>query len=161
LFALLNTSPPPNVDETADQLRHSVTRLARLLRRQDGAGLTPTQRATLVTIERHGPITLGDLAAHEQVAPPTVTSVVGKLETQGLVRRRRDADDRRVWRVELSAQGRKQLEAIRSRKTAWLAQQLRTLPRDDLDRLTAALDVLEELTAAPVAREARQHEVTR
>ena len=157
---MLNSSrEPTDVAAVAGRVHHSVTRLARLLRRQDGADLTPTQRATLVTIERHGPIALGDLAAHEQVAPPTVTSVVGKLEARGLVRRRRDDDDRRVWRVELTAQGRRQIEASRTRKTAWLADQLRRLPRDDLERLAAALDVLEELTTAPAAAERRDQVV--
>ncbi len=137
------------VDETARRLRHSVTRLARLLRRQDGTVLTPTQSATLASLERHGPMTIGDLAAHEQVAPPTTTIVVSKLEAQGLVRRRRDADDRRVCWVDLSAQGRRQLEASRGRKTAWLADRLRDLPRDDLERLAGALDVLDTLTGAP------------
>jgi DNA-binding MarR family transcriptional regulator len=137
------------VEETARRLRYSATRLARMLRRQDGTILTPTQGATLSTVERLGPITLGELAAHEQVAPPTTSNVVGKLEAQGLVRRRRDPDDGRVWRVEVSAQGRRQLEASRSRKTAWLASRLRELPPDDLDRLADALDVLDTLTGAP------------
>lgn len=139
---------PASVDETARRLRHSVTRLARLLRRQDGTVLSPTQGAALATVERHGPMTLGDLAAHEQVAPPTTTNVVSKLEAQGLVRRRRDADDGRVWLVELTAPGRRQLEASRTRKTAWLADRLRELPPEDLARLADALDVLDELTSA-------------
>ena len=46
--------------------------------------------------------------------------------------------------------GRRQLEASRTRRTAWLANQLRGLEPDDLERLAAALDVIEQLTKPPV-----------
>jgi DNA-binding MarR family transcriptional regulator len=126
-----------------------VTRLARLLRRQDGSDLTPTQGAALATVERHGPLTLGDLAGHEQVSAPTATNVVTKLEAKGLVRRRRDAADRRVCRVEITTGGRRRLEASRDRKAAWLASRLDELAPADRERLLRALDVLEALTTAP------------
>jgi DNA-binding MarR family transcriptional regulator len=141
--------PAVEIDETAGRLRYSATRLARQLRRQDGTILTPSQSAMLATIGKLGPMTLSDLAAQEQVTPPTVSNIIAKLEAQGLVRRLRDDDDRRVCRVELSASGRRQLEAIRSRRTAWLASRLRELPPDDLARLAAALDVLDALTDVP------------
>jgi DNA-binding MarR family transcriptional regulator len=69
----------PDLDAQARRLRYAATRLARLLRRQDASDLSPTQGAALASIERHGPITLGDLAAHEQVSAPTTTNVVSKL----------------------------------------------------------------------------------
>jgi len=140
------------IGETTDparRLRYSVTRLARQLRRQAGTDLTPTQSAALVSIEKHGPITIGDLAGREQVSAPTATNVVSKLEAAGLVRRLRDDADRRVCRVELTAGGHDALEASRSRKTEWLAARLHDLAPEDLAKLTAALDVLEHLTDVP------------
>jgi DNA-binding MarR family transcriptional regulator len=136
--------------EVARRLRYSVTRLARQLRRQAGTDLTPTQSAALVSIEKHGPITIGDLATREQVSAPTATNVVSKLEARGLVRRLRDPADRRVCRVELTPGGTKELETSRNRKTEWLAARLRELAPEQLAELTAALDVLEHLTEAPV-----------
>ena len=138
----------PDPVEVAGRLRLPVTRLARILRQQDQLGLTPTMTAALTTIGRDGPLTLGALAACEQVSPPTITRVVGKLEAAGLVRRRPDAADGRVTRVELSAAGRRQLEAGRIRRTAWLATRLRELPAEDLVRLEEAAGVLERLTTA-------------
>jgi DNA-binding MarR family transcriptional regulator len=140
---------PIDTGDEARRLRYSVTRLARQLRRQAGTHLTPTQAAALASIEQHGPITIGDLAAHEQVSAPTATNVVSKLESAAFVRRLRDDTDRRVCRVELTAAGRRELEASRNRKTSWLAARLRELPAEDLEKLTAALDVLDHLTAAP------------
>jgi DNA-binding MarR family transcriptional regulator len=136
-------------DDVAGRLRLSVTRLARLLRQQDESGLTPTMGAALATIGRVGPLTLGELAALEQVAPPTVTKVIGKLEAAGLVDRLADRADRRVCRVALSADGRRQLEINRSRRTAWLADRLAALEPEEQDRLAAAIDAIEQLTAAP------------
>lgn len=124
----------------------SATRLARLLRQQGESGLTPSMDAALATIARSGPLTLGELAALEQVTPPTITKVVGKLEEGGLVHRIPDSSDRRVCRVDLSDVGRTQLDELRSRRRAWLAARLDGLEPEELDRLAAAVDVLESIT---------------
>ncbi len=130
----------------ASRLRLSATRLARTLRREAGTGLSPSQLSALATIDAHGPITLGALAAHERVAPPSITKVVGKLETARLVSRQPDPVDRRVARVALTEDGTNLLRESRRRKDAWLAARLADLPSDDRARLAAALDVLEALT---------------
>ena len=129
----------------ADELGMAVTRLARLLRQQAGADLTPTMRAAVGTIAREGPITLGELAAIEQVAPPTATKVVAKLEEQGLVEREDDPSDRRVVRVALSDAGRRWLDADRRRRHAWLAERIDALPKADRRRLHDAIEVLDHL----------------
>src|SRR5687768_508567 len=121
-------------------------RLARLLRQQDEGTLTPTMRATLGTISRDGPLTLGELAVIERVAPPTITKVVGKLEDVGLVVREPDAGDRRVCRVSLSDEGRSWMDADRKRRRDWLSEQIHRLDGADVDRLAAAVDVIEGLT---------------
>lgn len=138
--------------ELAGRLRLAVTRLARLMRQQTDSGLSPTQLATLATIEAAGPLTLGDLATREQVAPPTITKAVSGLEEEGLVARRVDDTDRRVVRVAITPGGRRRLEQTRTRKNAWLAQRLRAVASEDLARLAAAVDALERLTDAPPRR---------
>lgn len=135
--------------ELAPSLRLSVTRLARLLRQQDRTGLGPTLTAALASISRADGVTHGELAALEQVAPPTITSVVSKMESLGLVRRETDARDRRVTRVHITAAGRRQLDDVRNRRTVWLQNQLSSLSADELQRLAAAADVLVKLTQAP------------
>src|SRR5437763_3841496 len=99
----------------AARLRLSATRLARQLRQQSDAGLSPSQLSALATIEAHGPVTLGALADHERVAPPSVTKVVAKLEAAGLVERELDAADRRVARVSTTAGGDALLAKVRRR----------------------------------------------
>lgn len=134
--------------ELAGHLRVVVARLARILRQQDQSGLAPTLLAALTTVGRAGPLTFGELAAHEQVAAPTITKAVQKLEAKGLVARRPDPDDGRVCRVALTAAGRRHLDQARRRRTAWLATRLSELEDDDIRRLADALDVLEALTSA-------------
>ena len=85
--------------ELASRLRLTVTRLARRLRTQLPGELSPSQLATLATVEHLGPITLGELSAAERVKPPTMTKIVACLEEQGLVSRTVDQSDRRVARV--------------------------------------------------------------
>jgi DNA-binding MarR family transcriptional regulator len=122
-----------------------VTRLARRLRQQGESTASPTQLAALATIERDGPLTLGALAATERVRPPTITAAVGRLEEQGLVRRRTDLRDRRVARVEITPPGRRLLAQSRSRKTAYLERQLDTLTADERDTLERAAAILERV----------------
>jgi DNA-binding MarR family transcriptional regulator len=140
------TTPPVGAAEIASRLRLSATRLARLLRQQADAGLTPSQLSALAVIDNHGPLTLGELAEHERVAPPSITKVVTKLEADGLVSRTTDPDDRRVARVMTTAAGVALIAESRRRKTAWLTGRINELDADQERRLVEALDVLDELT---------------
>src|SRR5438552_4211683 len=149
----MRTSPSPDrtsplaqaAPEIAARLRLSATRLARRLRQESGAGLSPTQQSALAVIANHGPLTLGALAEHERVAPPSITKVVSKLECDGLVTRTPDPADRRVCRVAISPAGSALLEESRRRKTAWLAARIDELDAESRRRLADALDVLDEL----------------
>jgi DNA-binding MarR family transcriptional regulator len=151
----LDTVPAADADPTelASQLRLTMVRLARMLRQQDESGLTPTLSAALATVFREGPLTLGELAAREQIAPPSITNTVGRLEVLGLVVRLTDPKDKRICRVEATEAGRQQIESNRTRRDAWLATRLEALGAEDLARLAAAADVLEHLTIAPTEAE--------
>jgi DNA-binding MarR family transcriptional regulator len=122
-----------------------VTRLARRLRQQAESAASPTQIAALATIEREGPLTLGALAAIERVRPPTITAAVGRLEEQGLVRRRADRHDRRVAHVEITASGRRLLAESRSRKTEYLERRLAALSAGERHTLEEAAGILERV----------------
>lgn len=135
--------------ELAQSLRLSIARLARLLRQQDGNGHGPTLTAALASVARLDGPTHGELAAREQVAPPTITAVVTKMEALGLVVREPDTNDRRVTRIRITPVGLEELEDVRSRRTQWLETQIGELSADELARLSAAADVLVKLTVAP------------
>ena len=134
------------VEEMAARLRLSSTRLHRALRRESGVLLSPSQMSALAAIDTHGPITLGALAEHEGVAPPSITKVIAVLEDDGFVARTPDANDRRVNFVSTTPKGSDLVDESRRRKTAWLTGRLRELTSEQRQRLADALDVLDELT---------------
>jgi len=131
--------------ETVTRTRLAILRLARRLRQQALPGITPSQQSALAAIEARGPLTLGALAAFENVRPPSITRIVAALEAEGWVERTTDPDDRRVTSVQVSARGRKELRSIREERNAWLAERLAELGPDERQLLEAALPVLEQL----------------
>lgn len=132
-------------DGLASRLHLSTTRLARILRQQSPAELTPTQLAALATVQRDGPLPIGTLASIEQVAAPTATKVVEKLHQSGLISRQPDPDDRRVSIVAITSGGADLLRELRARKTQWLAARIDELSDDERRVLTEAVEVLEAM----------------
>lgn len=122
-----------------------VARLSRRLRQEANEGATPSQLAALATVERHGSMTLGDLAAHERVRPPTMTRIVAGLEEGGLLRREIDPSDRRVARMTLTPDGSRLLARSRTRKDAFLAALLDHLEAEELAVVERAVPILERL----------------
>lgn len=141
--------PVEPVSETvalADRLHSSAIHLLRRVRVEDSAmGLTPPRASALSVIVFGGPISLGDLAAAEQVRPPTVSRLVRDLEEAGLVTVRPDADDGRVRVAEATAEGRRLLTEGRARRVAHLAQALAGLSAGQRGTLARAVVILEGL----------------
>lgn len=131
--------------ELVPRLRLAVMRLSRRLRQEAETGTNPSMLSALASIERLGPLTLGELAEVERVQPPTITRVVARLAEERLVAKEADAEDRRVTRVRLTQPGRQLLERARKRKNAYLAKQLRRLDEADLAKLSHAVEVLERI----------------
>ena len=136
----------PPIDVT--RLRVAIARVSRSLRRHELAGITPTQLSALSTVDKTGPLRLGDLAAAEKIAPSTLTRLVTVLEDRGYVRRGPVPGDARAAALSVTAEGHAILERIRQESTILLADSLRTLSPDQLAALTAALPALEKLANA-------------
>jgi len=146
---------PTSADRTsrdtalASDLRLSVMRLARRLRAErTDSSMSISQLAALATLDRHGPLTPGELAAHERVQPPSMTRIVASLEAAELLTRTGHPSDRRQVLLAPSQAGKDLLHEDRRRRDAWLAQRLRDLGADDLAVLRQAAAVLERLAEA-------------
>ncbi|MDP9298390.1 MAG: MarR family transcriptional regulator [Actinomycetota bacterium] len=142
---------PTTVDagSLASRLRLSVTRVSRTLRREGaGAEISPTLMSALATVERHGPMTVGELATHEQVQKPTVTRIVAALLERDLIARTQDPLDGRISWLEATGQGRRLLQRIRRRRDEYLAARLKRLSPEELETLERAAELLERLTEA-------------
>jgi DNA-binding MarR family transcriptional regulator len=139
---------PKSIDsqELADQLHSASIHLLRKLRREDASsGLSAPRLSALSVLVFGGPKGLRDLAAAEQVRPPTMTRIVDGLETQGLVMRVTDPADRRgIW-ILATDTGKALLMEGKSRRVNVLAQQIAELRQSERKQLSAAVEILSEL----------------
>ena len=131
--------------DTAARLRRAVTHLHRRLRQNSLGGTSPAQASALSTVERLSRPSLGELAAAEQVQPPTITRVVRDLVALGMLDRLGDPDDRRCVRVTLTARGRRELATIRPRKNESLERTLAALSPAERSRAGRLVDLLETI----------------
>src|SRR5918912_4088810 len=137
-----------NSERTADvagHLRLVLARPAGRLRQEAGQDLSPSLSSALAAIDRHGPLTPSELAAHERVQRPTATRVLARLEELGLVERAADPADRRSSLISASAAGRALLRRQRSRKDQFLARRLAALDADEVATLERAAAILERV----------------
>ncbi len=134
--------------EIADRVHSAAIHLLRWLRREDdGSGLGAPRLSALSVIVGAGPITLGALAAAEQVRAPTITRLVQALEADDLVVRAPDPSDGRVTRVTATPKGRRLLAAGRARRVAALERRVADLTDDERAALAHAAEILERLVA--------------
>ncbi|NYH88406.1 MarR family winged helix-turn-helix transcriptional regulator [Actinopolymorpha rutila] len=145
-----STLPVKSDAGLASVLRISVMRLSRRLRNQRAADhqLTANQLGVMSTVNRHGALTIGEIAALEKVRPPSTTRTVSSLEALGLAVREAHPTDGRQVVVRLADEGRRILADDRKRRDAWLARRLRELSPDEREILRQAAPILERLAAA-------------
>jgi DNA-binding MarR family transcriptional regulator len=133
----------------AEQLHSAAIHLLRKLRREDAAsGLNAPRLSALSVVVFGGPVTLGDLAGAEQVRPPTMTRIVDALAKQGLVAKKKNAQDGRSTLIHAKAAGKKLLMQGRERRVRALAAQITALTADDRKALGNAAEILKNVIAA-------------
>lgn len=132
----------------ADRFHSAAIHALRHVRREDlSSGLSPARLSALSVLVFGGPRTLGELAAAEQVRPPTMTSVVRALEAGGYVRREPDPADARVTRVSATKQGELVLRRGRRRRVERLAGRLASLEAGEVATIRAAAELVERALA--------------
>ena len=145
------------IAEVARLLPQRNGRLGRLLWRHARGDLPRGMTSVLATLE-DGPETTSRLADKEGTAQPTLTRIIQRLEADRLVRRTASPADRRVVVVELTPEGEAELAATRARYLGVLTDRLSHMTDEQLERLLAASEALQELLDAlrddPVRRPA-------
>lgn len=137
-------SDEERAERLADRLHSASIHLLRRLRRQDDtAGVTAPHLSALSVLVFGGERTLGELAAAEQVRPPSMTRLVRNLEREGLVERLPHPVDRRAIFLRATKAARKVLEEGRARRVHVLAARLRGLDADDLACLERAAELID------------------
>ena len=131
--------------ETADRLHSAAIHLLRRVRRSDPLTGVPAAQLSALSVLMAGPRTLGEMAAAEQVRPPTMSTLVGDMERSGLVRRSSDPRDARIVRLEMTAKGRRVLSKGREMRIADIERRIRRLHSDEIDAVAKAVTIVERM----------------
>jgi DNA-binding MarR family transcriptional regulator len=132
--------------EVADRLHSAAIHLLRRVRKEDMAsGEAPARLSALSVLVFGGPMTLGQLAAAEQVKPPTMTRIVSGLERTGLATRIADTKDARRVQIRATPKGIRLLQEGRQRRIEYLAHEIDKLTERGRTTLSEAVQILEEV----------------
>ena len=127
-------------DAVASELRQVASDLVRRLRAESATqALSMSQTAVLVRLHNDGPSTVADLARAEHVKPQSMGATVASLEEEGLVARKKDANDARRWNASLTAAGKRVLLSGRAARQAWLSRAIEQRLDDSEQRRLAEL----------------------
>jgi DNA-binding MarR family transcriptional regulator len=134
-----------NQREVADRLHSAAIHLLRRARRTDPlTGVSPAQLSAL-SVLMSGPKTLGDLAAAEQVRPPTMSRLVSEMERAGVARKVTDRADARVIRVHATPKGLRALSRGRAMRIEAIERLICELEPDELGTVERAVGTIEKL----------------
>ena len=130
----------------ADRLHSAAIHLLRRVRKQDVAtGEGPARLSALSVLVFGGPKTLGELAAAEQVKPPTMSRMVAGLARSRLIEITEDPQDARRMQIRATAKGTRLLQKGRELRIAFLAEHLDHLSAADLESLGKAVEIVSGL----------------
>jgi DNA-binding MarR family transcriptional regulator len=131
-----------------DAIADTFNRLAiHVLRLSSQSELSLSAASTLARLQRSGALRLTDLAERERITQPSMTALVNRLESQGLVRRNADPTDGRAVLVEVTDAGRVALARRAEARVGTIAADLADLDEADLRTLVAALPAIDRLIA--------------
>ncbi len=104
---------------------------ARLAQRGTLCDLTPSQFGVLESLYHLGPMCQGEVSAKILRSTGNMTLVLDNLEKRGLVRRERDADDRRRVHVMLTEAGREVISRILPHQIAAIVDEMSILTAEE------------------------------
>lgn len=128
---------------TAGALRHGMAQLGRRLRAERvNNGLSRSRLSLLNLLVLNGPMTASAMASAERLQPQSLTRMLSRLESDGLIVRSPDDEDRRQVRIDITREGVAVLDEDNYRRETWLAKAMaeRLTPTErELLRLAAGL----------------------
>ncbi len=146
-----------DLDRIVEGIIYLVTESRRLSKDEAARyGVTPTQLSVLKLLHEIGDLSLGTLSREIRAHNATVTGIVDRMEAAGLVERARNDEDRRVWIIRLTTQGRKVAERARISPWDTLRHALSALPGSDQEQLTRILKKVAEKVTSEATHGARR-----
>lgn len=135
--------------DVANRLRHILLKLNRELRRElRDLGVTGGQASLLYAIQLSPGIGVRELAEREGMSPAGMSGHVDRLGRAGFVKRTGSTTDRRRVGLEVTDEAKRVLDAVKRRRTTWLAKRLAGLSTEELEAIDRAIEPLAELLAA-------------
>lgn len=132
---------------TADRILEIIPLMMRSLAaelRRTGHTLSPSH-FRLLALLYHRSWSLGELAQHESVSPPTISRAMSTLEERGWARRTPSDEDGRVVYAKLTEKGRGVFEAMHEEAKEWLKEGLQRLEESERQQLLDGLAVLQNV----------------
>ncbi len=125
-------------------LIHDVARLMRKRyeQRVRHLGLTRAQWQVLTFLSYYEGIQQSGLASHMEVEPITLGRIVDRLESLGLVERRRRSGDRRAWLLYLTEQSAPILEELLAIAARLREEVLADIAPKDREQLLSSLNII-------------------
>jgi DNA-binding MarR family transcriptional regulator len=132
----------PSDAELAVLVEHLVGELWWRVSSELPSELSRTSASILKYLREHGPERVTSLAAREQVAQPTMSVILKRLGTRGLVERRVDPGDRRATLIAITPLGLETLSERARQRSRWFASRLAGLEGDDRRAVAEAVSKL-------------------
>ena len=133
---------PFEIAETAHALRKAFDRRASSL------GVTRAQWKVLFRLTRFPGLRQVELADMLDVEPITLCRIVDRLEEAELVERRRDPEDRRAWRLQVTDKAKPLVERLKSLGSELVGEAFADIDRSELDQVRGVLARVRENVAA-------------
>jgi DNA-binding MarR family transcriptional regulator len=132
-----NKAAVDRIVETAIYLNTESRRLAR--EQCARHNITATQLNVLKLLQAVGDLSLSELGKRIAATNSTVTGIIDRMVAAKLVAREQSPDDRRVWKIKLTDDGRAMARRIEVAPWDLLRAALAALPRAELDALVATM----------------------
>jgi len=133
-------------EQVAARLHAASIRLLRMVRREDDeSGISAPRLSALSVLVFGGPMSLAELAAAEQVRPPTMSRNVDGLVEAGLVSRENKPGERRSLRIAATEEGKRRFEEGRQRRVRALTARFARLAESERRALARGVEILERL----------------
>lgn len=115
-------------------------------------GGRPGRAGVLRVLTKHEGISQRELADLLHLSPPTVTTMLQKMEQDALIERWTDETDQRLTRIRLTEEGRRRSDQLSAGFAQYVACTIGSMPEADRTELARLLDILADNTAAALKK---------
>jgi len=144
------------LDRIVETTIYLQTESRRLAREQcERLGITATQLSVVKMLEQVGDLSLSELSKRMATTNSTVTGIVDRMVAAKLVAREQSPDDRRVWRIRLTGDGKAIAKRIQIAPWDILRAAVMALPAAELDQLVTTLVRVADNVEKMIAKETR------